>query len=94
VNGGRPGRICEEGTKRPLRAARKEAEEVDGKGDGGRFISLRQFAEMLGVHPDTARKIVRRGDVEAYNFGPGSTRIAREDAERFVEASRLVVAGR
>jgi excisionase family DNA binding protein len=56
---------------------------------GRRFLTVREVAHELAIHPDEAHAMVRAGVVPSYRFGPRRTRISREDFEAFVEAARV-----
>lgn len=45
------------------------------------YLSLTQAAEILGIHPQTIRRAIARGDIPAFRVGFGRGRIRREDLE-------------
>ncbi|GAA4698143.1 helix-turn-helix domain-containing protein [Nocardioides nanhaiensis] len=55
----------------------------------GRLIfTVRQGAELAGVHPDTLRKALERGDLEGSQRSPrGRWGIRREHLEAWIEAA-------
>ena len=51
-------------------------------------VSVRQTAEILGVHHCTVRRWIRRGFIKAYRIGPQIVRIPRMEIVR-MRAVRL-----
>jgi len=43
---------------------------------------VQQVADELQLHPETIRKMIKRGELKAYTIGK-SYRIADEDVEKF-----------
>lgn len=61
------------------------------------FVSIKEFAAILGVHPDTIRRSIRRGRINAIRIGGGKrsvyripksemNRMAICDLEKIIEA--------
>lgn len=61
------------------------------------FVSIKEFAAILGVHPDTIRRSIRRGRINAIRIGGGkrtvfripkseTNRMAVCDLEKIIEA--------
>lgn len=49
------------------------------------FLSIKEFAAKLGVHPDTIRRSIKRGRISAFKVGGGKKsiyRIARTETNR------------
>ena len=49
------------------------------------FYSVKQFAELLGMNPQTIRKSIRNGRIQAFKVGVGekaSYRISKTEAQR------------
>ena len=49
------------------------------------FVSIKEFAAILGVHPNTIRRAVRGGRISAFKVGSGKKagyRIARTEVNR------------
>ncbi len=52
----------------------------------GTMLSVREAAEMLGVHENTLRRWVDEGMLPVYRYGPRKDRrVRRTDLERFLE---------
>ena len=66
------------------RAARAKPPEVDYK--NRKWISIKQAAEQIGVNAYTIRKMIDRGEINAYRF---SERVIRIDAVELELAGRL-----
>jgi excisionase family DNA binding protein len=47
------------------------------------YLTVRQAAELLSVHPGTVRRWIARGWLRAADSGGGRWRLAREQVERF-----------
>lgn len=41
------------------------------------FVSIKEFAAILGVHPDTIRRSIRRGRISAVRIGGGKRSVYR-----------------
>lgn len=41
------------------------------------FLSIKEFAAILGVHPDTIRRSIRRGRISALRVGGGKRSVFR-----------------
>ena len=41
------------------------------------FVSIKEFAALLGVHPDTIRRSIRRGRINAIRVGGGKRSVYR-----------------
>ncbi len=41
------------------------------------FVSIKEFAAILGVHPDTIRRSIRRGRINALRVGGGKRSVFR-----------------
>ena len=49
------------------------------------FLSIKEFAQKLGVHPNTIRRSIKRGRISAFKVGSGKKsiyRIAKTEANR------------
>lgn len=54
------------------------------------FLSINEFAELIGVHPNTVRNMIKRGYLNAFRTGSGdkaSYRIARSETQRLAIVS-------
>jgi excisionase family DNA binding protein len=48
--------------------------------------TVEELAEELGVHPDTVRRWIRKGDLEAIDLGGSAGyRISKEALDRFLK---------
>ena len=47
------------------------------------YLTVRQAAELLSVHPSTVRRWIERGWLRIADSGGGRRRLAREQVERF-----------
>ncbi|MGQ9888314.1 MAG: helix-turn-helix domain-containing protein [Aggregatilineales bacterium] len=54
-------------------------------GDANEWVSLRQAADILGVHPATVRAWADRGDLAARRTPGGHRRFHRADLERYAQ---------
>jgi excisionase family DNA binding protein len=52
------------------------------------FLSIKEFAAYLGVHPDTIRRSIRRGRINAIRVGGGKRTIYRIPKS---ESNRLAI---
>lgn len=41
------------------------------------FVSIKEFAAILGVHPDTIRRSIKRGRINAVRVGGGKRTVFR-----------------
>lgn len=49
------------------------------------FVSIKEFAGIVGVHPNTVRRSIKRGRISAFKIGSGKKsiyRIARTEINR------------
>ena len=49
------------------------------------FLSIKEFAAKIGVHPNTIRRSIKSGKISAFKIGSGkrsSYRIAKVEVER------------
>jgi excisionase family DNA binding protein len=54
----------------------------------GKFLTIKEFAEKLRVHPNTIRKAIKNGKINAFQTGTGkksSYRISETELGRIVE---------
>lgn len=51
------------------------------------LLTVAQAAELAGVHPETVRRAIRSGDLEAAGYAGKRPRLRREDVERWLHAS-------
>ena len=49
-------------------------------------LSVRDAARLLGYHPETIRRAIRRGDLKACRFGLREFRISRVDLDAYFRA--------
>jgi excisionase family DNA binding protein len=49
------------------------------------LISVREAAELIGVHTNTIKNMIKRGQLTAYRFG---LRVIRVDRQQLMEAVR------
>lgn len=49
-----------------------------------RLVTVAAAASALGVHAETLRRAIRRGDLDCYKFG-ACIRLAPEQIQRFIE---------
>ena len=63
----------------------------------GRLLSCREAAQRLNVSPDSIRRLVQAGQLEAIRIGKRSLRVLGDSIERYIEthseANRLVCQG-
>lgn len=52
------------------------------------LLSVREVADALGVHPETIRRLIHDGRLEAIRVGR-VLRIARAELDRFVASQRV-----
>lgn len=52
------------------------------------YLSVKEFAAKLGVHPDTIRRSIRRGRISAFKVGGGKKSIFRIPS---TEANRMAL---
>lgn len=50
-----------------------------------KLLSTREAADILGVHVQTVRQYIRRGELPAVKISPRLYKIRPEDLERFIE---------
>ena len=46
-----------------------------------------------GMHEDTIRRAIQRGELPAYRVGPRAIRVTRQDAERWLLGKPLLAGG-
>lgn len=52
------------------------------------FLSIKDFAKWIGVHPNTVRRAIREKRISAFRLGYGNTgtlRIAKSEVTRMAE---------
>ena len=59
------------------------------------FLSINQFAELIGVHPNTVRNMIKSGRLSAFRTGcseKSSYRIAKSETQRLaiVDLDKIV----
>lgn len=59
-----------------------------------RRISIGEAAEQLGVSKDTVRRLISRGDLDAYRIGTGERAPVRLDAHDVEACAHRVPTGR
>lgn len=52
------------------------------------LLSVREVADALGVHPETIRRLIHDGRLEAIRIGR-VLRVDRSELDRFLEAQRV-----
>lgn len=52
------------------------------------FLSVKEFAAKLGVHPDTIRRSIKRGRISGFKIGGGKKSIYRIPSS---EANRMAL---
>lgn len=57
-------------------------------GAGPSFYSVREVADRLGVHPETVRRLIHDGRLEAVRIGR-VLRVPRPAIQRFVDVQRV-----
>jgi excisionase family DNA binding protein len=50
-----------------------------------KLLSTREAADILGVHVQTVRQYIRRGELPAVKISPRLYKVRPEDLERFIE---------
>jgi excisionase family DNA binding protein len=61
---------------------------ADSSTNGGGLYSVRQVADQLGVHPETVRRLIHDGRIEAVRIGR-VLRINAGELERFLTRQRV-----
>lgn len=56
------------------------------------LLTLKQAAELLGIHPDTARRKVKRGDIPAFRV-PGGRKIRIKKSDLLASLVPMEVQG-
>ncbi|WP_170337751.1 helix-turn-helix domain-containing protein [Ruegeria arenilitoris] len=51
------------------------------------WITVREGAEILGVNPQTVRRLCKAGRIRSTRIGTLQIRIVREDVEKILETS-------
>lgn len=59
------------------------------------FLTIKEFALLIRVHPNTVRRAIRKGRISAFRIGEGSHsgfRIARAEINRlsFIDLEKIV----
>lgn len=54
-------------------------------------LSVKDAAELLGVHANTVYREIEKGELTAYKFG-GAIRIDEEDLQRYKEQQKIAPA--
>jgi excisionase family DNA binding protein len=59
------------------------------------FLSICEFAQVIGVHPNTVRNMIKKGRLSAFRTGSGekaSYRISRSEIQRLsvVDLNKIV----
>ena len=59
------------------------------------FLTVNEFAEVIGVHPNSVRNMIKKGRLSAFRVGGGersSYRIARSEINRLsvIELNKIV----
>jgi excisionase family DNA binding protein len=54
------------------------------------FYTLQQIADMLQMHPETVRELVRRKELAAYKVGRRDYRVRKVDFDKFMEQRRTI----
>jgi len=57
-------------------------------GEPGDLVSVREVAEQLGVHPETIRRLIHDGRLDAVRVGR-VLRVHREAVDRFLARQRV-----
>lgn len=55
---------------------------------GQEYLSLREVADHLGIHVNTVRNAINRGELEAYDLGDGY-KTTPESVNRYVESKKV-----
>jgi excisionase family DNA binding protein len=58
------------------------------KAGGGELVSVREVARRLGVHPETIRRLIHDGRLEAVRIGR-VLRVESSELERFLARQRV-----
>jgi excisionase family DNA binding protein len=59
---------------------------MEGKGEIGPLMTIREVANLLHIHSNTVRRWADRGIIKAYRItSRGDRRFRREDITRFLE---------
>jgi len=53
-----------------------------------KLLSTQEAADILGLHVQTVRQYIRRGELPAVKISPRLYKIRPEDLERFIEDKR------
>ncbi len=61
---------------------------TDVAGNGGSLYSVREVADQLGVHPETVRRLIHDGRLDAVRIGR-VLRIHASELERFLARQRV-----
>jgi len=61
---------------------------VSAQGEDPGLVSVREVAEQLGVHPETIRRLIHDGRLDAIRVGR-VLRVHREALDSFVERQRV-----
>lgn len=59
-----------------------------------KFYNVEEFAKLLRVHPNTVRKGIKKGRIQAFRVGEGlrsSFRISSIEAQRLAEVDMMKV---
>ena len=57
-------------------------------GEQGNLVSVREVADQLGVHPETVRRLIHDGRLDAVRVGR-VLRVHREAVDRFLARQRV-----
>lgn len=79
------GRSAHGAGRRSLRCSRAVAIEAEPQPE---LYSVREVAERLGVHPETIRRLIHEGRMDAVRVGR-VLRVARADVEAFIDRQRV-----
>ena len=52
------------------------------------LLTIREAAEVVGVHPSTIRRRIEKGTFTAFRVGPRLIRVRRSDLERLFNLSK------
>jgi len=50
---------------------------MDEKKKGSDFLSIKEFAITIGVHPNTVRRSIKKGRLSAFTLGSGRKKVYR-----------------
>ena len=56
--------------------------------ESSEWMTVKEIADTIRVHPSTVREWIRSGRLKAAKFGKKDYRIKREDYEKFLEKRR------